>query len=119
MARNRKEKGSNIRLKQPDRSGPDPTQQTLLDLAEQRGLLKIPKEEENEGIEGLDENGEPLIGRLAESIFWALSLTMLHFTLDFLVAHQYAIDIKWHEIVVRTAQTFPGTLPSISSPGQC
>ncbi|KUJ10109.1 uncharacterized protein LY89DRAFT_270036 [Mollisia scopiformis] len=107
MARQRKEKDVKIKLKQPDRSGPDPSQQTLLDIAEKRGLLKIPVGEDEEEREGLDENGEPLIGRLGESVLWSISLTMLHFTLDVLVAHQYAVEIKWNAIVNRSAQAFP------------
>lgn len=108
MARQRKEKDVKIKLKHADRSGPDPSRETLLDLAEKRGLLNIP-DEEKEDRTGLDENGEPLIGRLGESILWSISLTMLHFTLDVLVAHQYAVDIKWSHIITRTAQAFPGT----------
>lgn len=91
-----------MKLKHPDRSGPDPTQQTLLDLAEERGLLKTAEA-------GIDSNGEPLIGRLAESIFWSISLIMLHFTLDVLVAHQYATEIVWRDLITRQFQAFPGT----------
>lgn len=106
MARQRKEKdGGKIRLAHPDRSGPDPSQQTLLDIAEQRGLLKIPAGEQERP--GLDENGQPLIGRLGESVLWSISLTMLHFTLDVLAAHQYAVEIEWPALVRRTMQAFP------------
>jgi hypothetical protein len=111
MARQRKEKDVKdikIKLKHADRSGPDPSRETLLDLAEKRGLLNIPEGEEEDKT-GLDENGEPLIGRLGESILWSISLTMLHFTLDILVAHQYAVHIKWFHIITRTMQAFPGT----------
>ncbi len=90
----------------PNRSGPDPSQETLLDIAEKRGLLKA----QQAAQEGLDENGEPLIGRLGESILWSISLTMLHFTLDVLVAHQYAVDIKWPALIRRGVQAFPSKL---------
>jgi hypothetical protein len=102
MARNRKEKEPKIKLAHPNRSGPDPTQQTLLDLAEQRGLLKGQADDE----EGMDDE-EPLVGRLGESILWSMSLTMLHFTLDVLVANQYAMQIIWPDLISRTAQAFP------------
>lgn len=109
MARSAKErKDAKFKLKQPDRSGPDPSQQTLLDLAEQRGLLNArPGEKVDDGELG-DE--EPLIGRLGDSIMWSLSLTMLHFTLDVLVSHQYAMEIDWHAVIKRAAQAFPSTL---------
>lgn len=98
-----KRKDAKIKLAQPNRSGPDPSQETLLEIAEQRGLLKAQQAAE----EGLDESGEPLVGRLGESLLWSISLTMLHFTLDVLVANQYAVAIKWPALVARTAQAFP------------
>lgn len=110
MARHKKEKDPKVKLSHPDRSGPDPSQQTLLDIAQKRGLLKA----EEYAQEGLDETGEPLIGRLGESILWSISLTMLHFTLDVLVAHQYAVDINWLAIIHRAAQAFPSTLHQTS-----
>ena len=103
MGRNKKEKDAKIKLAHPDRSGPDPSQETLLEIAEKRGLLKAQQAAE----EGLDESGEPLVGRLGESILWSISLTMLHFTLDVLVANQYAVAIKWPALFARTAQAFP------------
>lgn len=107
MARQRKEKNTGIRLKHPDRSGPDPSQETLLDLAAKRGLLNTPEGEEEISNNGLDENGEPLVGRVGESILWSISLTMLHFTLDVLVAHQYAVEIRWPNLLNRMMQAFP------------
>ena len=102
MARQRKENNVKIKLKQPDRSGPDPSEETLLSIAEKRGLLKSP----DDGLK--DENlDEPVIGRLAESILWSITLTMLHFTLDVLVTHQYAVELSWPVIVKRSAQAFP------------
>jgi hypothetical protein len=106
-----KRKDAKIKLAQPNRSGPDPSQETLLEIAEKRGLLKAQQAAE----EGLDESGEPLVGRLGESLLWSISLTMLHFTLDVLVANQYAVAIKWPALVARTAQAFPSTLQSSPS----
>lgn len=117
MARNRKEKDlKKIKLAQPDRSGPDPTQQTLLDIAQQRGLLKTQDNGTGDGSQEVDGDEEPLVGRLGETFLWSISLTMLHFTLDVLVAHQYAVAIEWNDIVSRSVQAFPGSfLFSISS----
>jgi hypothetical protein len=107
MGKSAKErKDAKFKLKQPNRSGPDPSQQTLLDLAEQRGLLKTQPGQKAEGEELEDD--EPLVGRLGESILWSMSLTMLHFTLDVLVSHQYAVEIEWPAIMKKTAQAFPG-----------
>ncbi|PQE09125.1 deacetylase protein [Rutstroemia sp. NJR-2017a BVV2] len=107
MARQRKEKETKFKLKQPDRSGPDPSVETLLEIAQKRGLAKAQQDRQAE----LDAEGEEiLIGRLGDSILWTISLTMLHFTLDVLVTHQYAVDLVWRDIVSRTAQAFPGML---------
>jgi hypothetical protein len=108
-----RKKDAKIKLAHPDRSGPDPSRETLLDIAEKRGLLKAQQAAE----EGLDDSGEPLVGRLGESILWSISLTMLHFTLDVLVANQYAVAIKWPVLIARTAQAFPSKLHSSTSRG--
>lgn len=95
------------KLKQPDRSGPDPSLETLLEIAEKRNLSEAQRQRQEE----LDsENEEILVGRLGESILWTISLTMLHFTLDVLVTHQYAEEIDWRKVVSRTAQASPGKL---------
>ena len=47
------------------------------------------------------------IGRFGEAFFYALTLTMLHFTLDVLVHHQYRQEIGWTLIIQRTVITFP------------
>ena len=107
MARQRKENNVKIKLKQPDRSGPSPSEETLLSMAEKRGLLKTP----DDGLK--DENlDEPVIGRLAESILWSITLTMLHFTLDVLVTHQYSVELSWPVIIKRSAQAFPSMPPT-------
>ena len=102
MARNRKE--PKIKLQQPDRSGPDPSHQTLLDIAEQRGLLDDLAT--NKGEVGSPDE-EALVGRAGDAILWSTSLTMVHFTLDVVVANQYAVDIEWPKMFSRTLQSFP------------
>ncbi|KAJ8069465.1 hypothetical protein OCU04_003119 [Sclerotinia nivalis] len=93
-----------IKLKQPDRSGPDPSLETLLDIAEKRNLSEAQRQRQAE----LDaENEEILIGRLGDSILWTISLTMLHFTLDVLVTHQYAEEVIWKGVISRTLQACP------------
>ncbi|KAI2636288.1 hypothetical protein GGS26DRAFT_487834 [Hypomontagnella submonticulosa] len=39
-----------------------------------------------------------------DAILWSVSLSMLHFTLDVLVQHQYAISIIWPQIIIRALQ---------------
>ncbi|TVY49069.1 hypothetical protein LOCC1_G001362 [Lachnellula occidentalis] len=109
MARNRKEKDPKIKLKQPDRSGPDPSRETLLQLAGEHGLLDIPQAVGKDKAKPAEDE-EPLIGRLPESAFWSISLTMLHFTMDVLVARQFAVEMEWDNLMTRSAQAFPGML---------
>ncbi|QSZ36965.1 hypothetical protein DSL72_009057 [Monilinia vaccinii-corymbosi] len=92
------------KLRQPDRSGPDPTVETLLDIAEKRNLSEAQRRRQAELDE---ENKEILVGRLGESILWTISLAMLHLTLDVLVTHQYAEEIVWKSIISRTIQASP------------
>ena len=42
-----------------------------------------------------------------QSIFLAGTLTMLHFTVDVLVHHQYRQEVVWRDIIRRTAMNFP------------
>ena len=114
MARRRADKGAtspNIRLKQPDRSAPDPNHETLLDLANKRGLLA--KTSSNFSPASKDatasEDADPPIGRFGEAILWSISITMLHFTFDVLVQHQYAMQISWWEIATRSFQAYGGS----------
>lgn len=110
MARQRKdkqEKNYKIPLKHADRSGPDPSRQTLINLAEERNLFKQ-AEEYNRSEQKVED--EALVGRLGESVLWSFSLSMLHFTLDVLVTHQYAMEIVWRDVVSRAAQAFPSKL---------
>ncbi|KAK4107716.1 hypothetical protein N656DRAFT_719528 [Canariomyces notabilis] len=121
MARRRRDKSpSNLKLRQPDRSGP--SEKTLLQLAEERGLFDQAKKREDEiakkaagrpisePARGGDEDGDaeglpPAVERVLETLLWSVSLAMLHFTLDVLVQHQFSVDrIVWPKVVTRTAQ---------------
>lgn len=126
MARKRNERdASKIKLKQPDRSGP--SEETLIQLAEQRGLFAqaLKKEDANKRAVGKaiapDEGGEdedegvalsPTAERILETLLWTVSLAMLHFTLDVLVQNQFSIDrIQWPKIWTRAGQALLGRLP--------
>ena len=50
---------------------------------------------------------EELIGVLGQAVVFAVTLTMLHFTLDALVHQQYRQSIDWTMIFQRTTLTFP------------
>ncbi|KAI7788112.1 hypothetical protein LA080_013419 [Diaporthe eres] len=115
MVRERKEKrAKNIKLKQPDRSGP--TEKTLFDIAQERNLFKqaAAKERKNkrqngEGVEDDEDDDEeegipPGAERILETLLYTVSLTMLHLTLDVLVQQQYAIEIEWFKIIQRDLQ---------------
>lgn len=105
MGRQGKQKDPKIKLKQPDRSGPDPSKESLLEIARQRGLLNAQKGQRADGSD--EDAAEALVGRLGEAFLWSISLTMLHFTLDVLVTHQYAVEIVWRDIILRAATAFP------------
>lgn len=123
MARERKEKrAKNIKLKQPDRSGP--TDKTLFDLANERNLFQqaAAKERKNKRQNGGqaeadddegDEEGEgipPGAERILETLLYTVSLAMLHLTLDVLVQQQYAIEMEWFKIIQRALQALMGML---------
>jgi hypothetical protein len=98
-------------MAKPDRSGPDPTQETLLDIAERRGLLNKAQEREDELRRmTADDTTESPPGRFAESILWSISLAFLHFTFDILVQNQYAEEISWGNVFIRDMQAFVGML---------
>lgn len=117
MTRRRRDQSpANIKLKQPDRSGP--SEKTLLDLAQQQGLFDQARQRED-AIKGVttkasnaaEEEAEglpPIVDRIMETILWTISLATLHFTLDVLVQNQYAHDISWPKIASRTGQAFLG-----------
>ncbi|KAI9733198.1 MAG: hypothetical protein M1818_007316, partial [Claussenomyces sp. TS43310] len=95
---------SKIRFVQPDRSGPRPDQETLLDIAQAQGLFHKAKQDGQQEPE--TDEADPLIGRTGESVMWSISLSMLHFTFDVLVQHQYAVDIQWPSTCKRGLQAF-------------
>ena len=55
------------------------------------------------------EDDEP-IGLLGESIVYSITFSMLFFTLDTLVFHQYGQVIEWRAICMRTLIAFPSLL---------
>lgn len=74
------------------------------------------KEGEGEESEGEDEDVfTPGQERVFEAILWSFTISTVHFMLDVLVQNQYAIDIKWSSVVVRTGQAFLGKPPIPSS----
>lgn len=98
-----------IPLAKPDRSASEAGKATLLEIAAQRGLLKKNEESSmNEADVGSGADLETPIGRLGEAIVSSISLTMLHFTFDVLVQHQYAVALSWRNIVNRSMQAFGG-----------
>ncbi|XXH04390.1 hypothetical protein Hte_010804 [Hypoxylon texense] len=113
MVRTRKERkaANDIKLAHPDRTGV-PTEDTLLKLAQDRNLFEQAERRKGkiEEDDSSDEDDEVLISptadRIMEAILWSASLSMLHFTLDVLVQHQYAITIIWPQIIIRTMQAF-------------
>ncbi|KAK4250631.1 hypothetical protein C7999DRAFT_38464 [Corynascus novoguineensis] len=120
MARKRRERSpSDLKLKQPDRSGP--TEKTLIQLAQERGLFDEAKKREeiiakksavvtsrqpSDDEEGSEEAGlPPSVERVLETALWSVSLSMLHFTFDVLVQHQYSIDrVVWSRVLMRFGQ---------------
>lgn len=126
-----------IKLRQPDRSGP--SEKTLLEIAEERGLFAQAdqKEKENEDAnrkralpktatrvrvrqEQDDEDDDvlsPTAERVLETMLWTVSLAMLHFTLDVLVQHQFSIDqVQWPQVCIRAVQALMGELPLLPPP---
>jgi hypothetical protein len=139
MARRRREPSpSSIKLKHPDRSGP--SEKTLLELAQERGLfdqakkreeeigkkaapIRSPRPRKDDSDDDDDDDDEeddddevgltPGAERVLETLLWTMSLAMLNFTLDVLVYHQYSVDrISWPTIWQRFAQAFLGEVAS-------
>ncbi|KAK4668922.1 uncharacterized protein QC764_701510 [Podospora pseudoanserina] len=126
MARQRKDPVTKVRLRQPDRSGPK--EKTLLEIAQERNLFAEAEKRQNalrkktgesgtvdgssssEDDEEDDEEDEekglsPTAERILETMLWALCLSMLHFTLDVLVQHQYSADrVVWPTVWTRFFQ---------------
>ncbi|KAI1105635.1 hypothetical protein F4804DRAFT_331056 [Jackrogersella minutella] len=110
MVRTRKERKNvnEIKLAHPDRSAV-PSEETLLNLAQDRNLFEQAERQSRKKskLEDEDDDGEPLspmAERIMDTILWSVSLAMLHFTLDVLVQHQYAISIIWPLIIIRSIQ---------------
>lgn len=112
MAKNRKEKP--IKLRQPDRSGP--TEQTLLQLADQQDLFKraAKREKQLAGKDDDDDEDEedgkmsPGAERFLEALLYTTTLATLHFTFDVLVMNQYGTEIKWNKIIQNAGRAFLG-----------
>ncbi|EMC98184.1 hypothetical protein BAUCODRAFT_23002 [Baudoinia panamericana UAMH 10762] len=106
-----------LKLAQPDRS--KPKDKTLLDLYEEKkSLLEQGQPFDLKHEDGLirDEGGNILeaglgesepIGPVGDAVFWSVSLSMLHFTLDVLVYNQYRQEIEWTPIFKRTLTILP------------
>lgn len=45
---------------------------------------------------------------MADTVLWSLSLSALHFMLDVLVQHQYAVAIVWWKVGARSGQALLG-----------
>lgn len=130
MAKRRKDQpASSIKLKQADRSAP--IEKTLLQLADERGLFAQAKEREDAIAkksaktpvlrrvkdEADDEAGlPPTVERVLETLLWAMSLAILHFTFDVLVQHQYSVDrVVWPKVCARSGQALVGELETSQS----
>ncbi|KAF5017588.1 hypothetical protein F66182_10464 [Fusarium sp. NRRL 66182] len=100
MARPRKEESAkDIKLKQPDRSGP--SKETLVDLAKGRDLFAEADRRQRE-LDGHEPVLSPGTERILETMLWTVIIATLHFTFDVLVQRQYAMDLDWLEIIRRT-----------------
>ncbi|KYK56630.1 deacetylase-like protein [Drechmeria coniospora] len=137
MAKHRKEQtaAGSIKLRQPVRGAP--TEKTLLDFAQEQNLFqqadrrqaelrKQRGEEFRQGTENDDDGDDdddkgkpkdadaatlsPGAERFMEAALWTVSLTMLHFTFDVLVQHQYGIEVIWPSVWTRAAKAWLGFL---------
>jgi hypothetical protein len=106
-----------IKMAHPDYSRPKG--KTLLDLYEEKKELLdrgqpfdalhadgLPRGESGNILEAGLGDGEP-IGPVGDAVFWAVCLSMFHFTLDVLVYNQYAQDIVWSAIFKRSGTVLP------------
>lgn len=129
MVRQRKEKkAKDIKLRQPDRSAP--SEKTLLEIAQDRNLFDMADKQERKNKKSKDEDseeekdedeGEDLISpgaeRIMEIALYAVCLAMLHYTLDYLVQHQYAMEMDHKLIISRAVQALFGSSYSPCSTG--
>lgn len=100
------ETSSDIPLAQPDRSGPQ--NKSLFDLAAERQDELIAQADAiNQKRSQASDGIRPTEVPFANALLYAVTLSMLHFTLDVLVYHQYAQEIYWDEIFARVGIFFP------------
>lgn len=123
MARQRKEKSiKDIKLKHPDRSGPDPSQKTLLEIAQERRLFQQADERQQandnnkskvvmtkSGPVPEDDMLSPGAERVLEALLWTSTLAMLHFSFEVLVQNQYGTEVKWPKVFQRSAAAWART----------
>ena len=112
-----------VSLAQPDRSTPKGKAKTLFELAEERQTLLAKgtpfaqartletrvtsKAGDDDDDDADDADDDEPIGPVGQAVFFSSTLTMLHFTLDVLVQHQYRQEMDWGMIGRRTASTWP------------
>jgi hypothetical protein len=102
MVQTRKErKAGKMHLAQPDRSGP--SEQTLLDLAQERDLFGQADRKQNKAAPSPNAQDlmSPSAERIMETALYSLSLATLHLMFDALVQHQYAMEVSWPSIFTR------------------
>lgn len=114
VTRREKKKANDIKLRQPDRSGP--TEKTLLQMAQERNLFDLADQKQGKNVaqetsdeaedkDGAEDGGLPSSAdRVMDTLLYAVCLAMLHFTLDFLVQQQYAMEMDYRKLTERTFQ---------------
>jgi hypothetical protein len=109
----------NIKMEMPDWG--KPKGKTLLDLYDEKKLLLDhgqPFDKKYEDGRVRDESGNILetglggpddqpIGPIGQAVFWAVCLSMFHFTMDVLTFNQYRQEVQWKPIWSRTATILP------------
>lgn len=122
MVKNRKEKPPKaMKLRQPDRSGP--SEQTLLQLADDQQLFKKAAKRERQlaGDDNEDDDDDdegkmsPGAERFLEALLYTTTLATLHVTFDVLVMHQYGTEVKWDRILQNAGRAFIGKIISFFS----
>lgn len=98
-----------IPLAKPRRSGPDPSQKTLVKLAEERNLFaQAEKRQKAKDVPVLSPGAE----RLLDALLYTVSLAIVHCTFDVLVQHQYGSEVEWPRVVVNTLRFWVGMFSS-------
>lgn len=119
MAKRKEPKAKDLKLKQPDRSGP--TEKTLLEMAQEKDLFTQAKEREEQikrekrrdaGEEDVEQEDDDVMSpgaeRFMEAVLWTATIAMLHLTFDVLVQHQYNTEVDWRQVWIRTGRAFVG-----------